>query len=282
MLRLAYNTNGFAHHRLDDALGVLADLGYQGVGLTLDVHHLDPLAAGAADVDRLARRLAALGLACTVETGARFLLDPTRKHHPSLADDERARRVGYLERAIGVAADLGAEAVAFFSGARAAGVADAEQLVRVVDAVRGLLDRARERSVTLAFEPEPGMLVGDLAGYERLRAAVGRPTAAGAPPLRLALDVGHVACTETCSIPDAIARYAADLAAVHMEDIRGRVHEHLALGEGDLDFQPILAALATSGYRGLVQVELSRSSHRAPDAAREAIAFLRAREPRAG
>ena len=37
-----YNTNGFAHHRLTDALDVLADLGYGSVALTLDYHALDP------------------------------------------------------------------------------------------------------------------------------------------------------------------------------------------------------------------------------------------------
>jgi hypothetical protein len=42
-LRLAFNTNGLAHHRLDDAIDLLADLGYDGVALTPDVQHLDPL-----------------------------------------------------------------------------------------------------------------------------------------------------------------------------------------------------------------------------------------------
>ena len=39
-LRLAYVTNGLGHHRLDDALALLADSGYDGVALTLD--HLPP------------------------------------------------------------------------------------------------------------------------------------------------------------------------------------------------------------------------------------------------
>ncbi|MCL6731961.1 sugar phosphate isomerase/epimerase, partial [Streptomyces neyagawaensis] len=74
-LAFGYGTNGLADLRLDDALALLADLGYDGVGLTLDHMHLDPLAPGlAARTRRLARRLDALGLAVTVETGARYVL----------------------------------------------------------------------------------------------------------------------------------------------------------------------------------------------------------------
>ena len=43
-LRFGYGTNGFSNHRLDDALAVIAELGYDGVALTLDHHHLDPFA----------------------------------------------------------------------------------------------------------------------------------------------------------------------------------------------------------------------------------------------
>ena len=37
-----YNTNGFAHHRLEDAINILADLGYRSIALTLDYHSLLP------------------------------------------------------------------------------------------------------------------------------------------------------------------------------------------------------------------------------------------------
>ncbi|MHC4390159.1 MAG: sugar phosphate isomerase/epimerase family protein, partial [Planctomycetota bacterium] len=62
---------------------------------------------------------------------------------------------------------------------------------------------------------------------------------------------------------------------VHIEDIRGRVHEHLLFGDGDLDIPAALAALREVGYRGLVNVELSRHSHMAVEAARRSIQVLR-------
>jgi sugar phosphate isomerase/epimerase len=75
--RFGYGTNGFVNHTLDDAVAVLADLGYAGVALTLDHHHLNPFGPGLARrTAAVAHRLSALGLTVVVETGARYLLDP--------------------------------------------------------------------------------------------------------------------------------------------------------------------------------------------------------------
>ena len=74
-LRYAYNTNGAASHRLDDAVRLIADSGYDGVALTLDHHHLDPFADGwRAEAERVAALLASLQLGSVVETGARFCM----------------------------------------------------------------------------------------------------------------------------------------------------------------------------------------------------------------
>jgi len=78
---LGYVTNGFAYHTLEDAIAILAEIGYRSVAITLDQHHLNPMDD---DWPSAAKRVKALlrdhGLRCTVETGARFLLDARRKH----------------------------------------------------------------------------------------------------------------------------------------------------------------------------------------------------------
>ena len=286
MLAFAYNTNGFAHHELVDGFDVLADLGYEGVGLSLDTHHLNPLRSSAADVARIAAELGKRKLRVAIETGARYILDPRRKHEPTLLSAEpegRARRLDFLLRCVDIAADLGAEAVAVFSGHFAQSVvphalapggalgapALADAWKRLADAVTALLDRAAARGgVAIGFEPEPGMFVDKLSRYDRLLELTG-------DRLKLTLDLGHVRCTERTSIPEAVRAYAPRIVNVHVEDVKGTQHLHLPFGEGDIDFPPALGALEAVGYRGLVQVELSRNSHDAPEQARRSLEFLK-------
>jgi sugar phosphate isomerase/epimerase len=252
-LRYAYGTNGLADLRLDEALGLLADLGYDGVGLTLDHMHLDPLAPG------LARRTAAVAralerhkLTVTVETGARYVLDARRKHHPTLLDLDPAARAARLElllTAVRVAADLGAHAVHFFSGTcTLPDDADAHTAwPRFVDGVAVLLAAARAAGVPLAVEPEPGHLLGDLAAFHRLRTTLGEPEGLG-----LTLDIGHCLVVESGAPPDCVREAAPWLRHVQIEDMRRGVHEHLPFGEGELDVPPVLAALRGAQYGGLV------------------------------
>ena len=180
-LRFAYNTNGLQSHRLGDAIDFLGEVGYHGVALTLDPCHLDPLEAGPSLIAGVGRRLRQARLACVIETGGRFLLDPRR-----------------------------------------------EEL----------------------------------------------------PELRLTLDVAHVSvCAEEGTPPEALRAEASHLTLVHLEDAPARVHEHLPLGEGDLDLPATLAALVELNFQSLVAVELSRHSHAAHELVPETLAKLKAALP---
>lgn len=290
MFRLAYNTNGLVHHRLPDALRMLAELGYEGVALTPDAGSLDPLAPAPGSVAEVRRLSEELSLSLAVETGARFLLDPRRKHRPSLLEDEpaeRRRRVDFLRRCVDLAAELGAEVVSLWAG-RAPGDARGDApgggeraeraWERLAAGVEAVLDHASGSGVAVAFEPEPGMFVERPAGYDELVARLG----AAGERLGLCLDVGHLLCTGDLPVPDVVRRYGPRLAQVHLDDVRGAVHEHLMLGEGELDLVGTLAALIEVGYAGQAAVELSRDSHRGAEAAALAMERLRAALGRRG
>ncbi|MER7892398.1 sugar phosphate isomerase/epimerase family protein [Micromonospora sp. NPDC094482] len=276
--RFGYGTNGFANHRLDDALGVIADLGYVGVALTLDHDHLDPYPPGLVRrVAAVRRRLETLGLAVVIETGARYLLDPWQKHAPTLLHDDPTRRVEFLRRAVRIGADLGAEAISFWAGVRPEPVPPRTAWDRLVAGCAAVVDAADRAGVRLGFEPEPGMLVEDIAGWRRLRAALDDPACFG-----ITLDIGHCRCLEPWPVPRCVHEVAEHLVNVQIDDMRRGVHEHLEFGEGEIDFPPVLRALDDAGYRGLVAVELPRHSHAAPAVAARSLDFLRAAARSAG
>ena len=274
-LRFAYNTNGCANHRLDDALALIADSGYAGVALTLDIHHLDPFAPDFPNQRRaVASRLRQLGLGCVVETGARFLLDPRAKHEPTLVSPQeqgRARRVEFLTRALEVAAETGADAMSFWAGVPKPGVDPVRARDWLRHGVEQVVRSAEMLGAVAALEPEPGMLVETVDDWRGLDIA----------GLRLALDTGHCLVTGEREPDAAVREFAGEIATVSIEDMRRSVHVHLPFGEGDMPIPTVLGALQDVGFSKLVCVELSRESHRADTMIPAALAYLRDCQARA-
>jgi sugar phosphate isomerase/epimerase len=277
-MRLGYNTNGLAHHRLADAIDLLAAEGYESVAITLDAGTLDPYG----DPDHLARqlvdtrdRLDRHGLACVIETGARYLLNPRMKHDPTLVDPDPERRevrAEFLRRAIDIGVILGAESVSLWSGILPDAASEGTALDRLAGALRPVLDHAEEAGMPLAFEPEPGMFIDTLERFARLDDRIGPH-----PLFGLTMDVGHVHCNEEGPIADHLRRWGERILNVHIEDMRRGVHDHLMFGEGTIEFGPVLTAFHEIGYEGGLHVELSRHSHMGVEAVRRSLVFLRSR-----
>ena len=258
---------------------MIAGLGYDGVALTLDQPHLDPFADDAvAQTSRAAKSLADHGLAVVIETGSRFVLDPWRKHEPTLVSDgDRQPRIELLTRAVRIAAELGAEAMSCWSGVLPEGVDPDDGWRRLTDGLGPVLDVAHELGVTVCFEPEPGMHVDTVDEALELRRRLGEPD-----HLRLTLDLGHLVCNEPRSPEASIALAGHLVGNVQVDDMVRDVHEHLELGSGTLDLDAVLRALLATGFDGLASVELPRHSHAAPTVAARQIAALRASLGRLG
>jgi sugar phosphate isomerase/epimerase len=171
--RLAYNTNGLAHHRVLDSLELLAELGYEGVAITPDVGQLDPYRLAKREVSEVRARAEELGLELAIETGARFVMDSARKHFPTLLEEAqmaRARRIDFLKRCIDLGCELGAGVVSIWSGQAPGGVvaedetdaahAERERMwSRLCEGLGEVLAYATEAEIQIAFEPEPGMFI---------------------------------------------------------------------------------------------------------------------------
>ena len=273
-MRIGYNTNGLAHHRLIEAIDLLADERFKSVAITLDAGALDPYDDPqllARQVTRVRDRLDCRGLARVVETGARYLLNPRLKHDPTLLDsnpDRRAIRSDFLYRSIHLARDLDAECVSLWSGKLVDAIGQDEAMDRLAAALLPVLRHAETVDMPLAFEPEPGMFIDTFDRFEQLDARLSHPL------FHLTVDIGHVHCVEEGSIASHLRRWAPRILNLHIEDMVRGVHEHLMFGAGTIDFPPVFAALHELYYERGVHVELSRHSHAAVESVRAAREFL--------
>ena len=270
-LRFAYNTNGTANHRFEDALALIADSGYEGVALTLDHHHFDPFAPLLLQrADALAAQLERLKLGLVIETGARYLLNPRRKHEPTLVSPEREgreRRVEFLSRAVQIAEACGGEAISFWAGVPRPEVSPGSAAAYLAEGLHMLLNRVGSSPVAVSLEPEPGMAVETVDDYRAWKQRF--------PGLRLALDTGHCLVSGDRDPAAAVQEFAPELGTVTVEDMRRGVHDHLPFGEGDMNIPAVLAALHEIKFTRLICVELSRDSHRAHTMVPQALAYLK-------
>jgi sugar phosphate isomerase/epimerase len=259
---------------LIEAIDVLAEIGYGSVAITLDHQALNPFSRELPQQREAVQRcLARHGMRSVIETGARYLLDSRVKHEPTLVSlraDDRRRRIEFLCRAIDLARELESDCVSLWSGVVRDGAVEEEIWSRLVGGLRLVADYASERGVALGFEPEPGMFIDTMSRYAELLGRMAEHR------LELTLDIGHLHCQREWPVTEQIEKWGAKTVNVHLEDMRAGVHEHLMFGEGELDFPAILRSLAAARYAGGVHIELSRHSHDAPRAARDAWQFLQA------
>lgn len=270
---LGYNTNGFAHHHLDDAVEIIAELGYGGVAVTPDVGNFH---RPRGDVFHWLTRLNTIRiekrLSYVWETGARFTLDRRHKHQPTLispSEAEREVRYNDLLMHVGLAFDADTEVLSFWSGRPTDDAGPSVLMTRLVEGCKRLADWASQNNVRLAFEPEPGMFIDTMDKFAELHARVNHPA------FGLTVDVGHLVCNGELPVSDHLVRWKDWLWNVHVEDMRRGVHDHLMFGEGEVDFADVFNGLRAANYQGMVSVELSRHSHDAVNTARRSIEFLR-------
>ena len=269
--RFGYGTNGFSDHTLADTLTVLHANGYRALALTLGHPHLDPFAddwreqclALRAELDRLDMKV-------VVETGARYLLDPFVKHRPTLVDVEADKRMAFLYRAIEVCEILRGDCVSLWSGVLPPDVTAEQGWDLLLQRLPKILEFAGQHGVMIGVEPEPGMLIETVSDALRLRSALGEPAGLG-----ITVDLGHCVAVEPGGVEIALQEAGDLLVNVQVDDMMPRVHEHLELGQGQLDLVLALKTLAQINYRGVAAVELPRHSHDAPGLAERSMNAMR-------
>ena len=255
LAQLAFSTNAFKATTYDDAAATIAEIGYAGVEVMADQPHFTPVDLTGSDRRRLAKVLRDHGLRCSnVNAFTGFFAGDT--YQPTWLDEGEARRlrVRHTLASIELAAELGAPTVSLQPGGPTIGrgLERDEALGRYADGLHEVLPAAQRLGVTLAVEPEPGLLIESAAEYDAFK----RRHFLGEKLVRMNCDLGHLFCVG--EDPAAVIRREPnEIAHVHLEDIAAsRVHQHLVPGDGAIDFPAVFTALDEVGYEGWVTTEL--------------------------
>jgi sugar phosphate isomerase/epimerase len=269
-MKFAFSSNAFRRYTLIETIQILSTLGYQGIEIMADVPHAYPTHLTDGDIRDIGKALDDHGLEISNMNAFMHHADGDT-YHPSWIEPEaglRAKRVDYTLRCLDLAAKLGAQTLSTEPGGPLLGMHPAEGLRLFLEGLRAVEKRARENSVRILIEPEPGLLIENSTQFATLFRELD-PDVFG-----LNCDIGHFFC-----VGEDPVRIITDLKHFihhfHLEDIASsREHYHLMLGEGAIDLPQVLQAILEMGYAGFVTVELYTYEEQAREVARKAYEYL--------
>jgi protein FrlC len=261
---LCYSTLGLPEWPIEDLCQLLRQFGYSGIEIALTPAHIErrgdePYWTAA----RTAAERAELEITCLHLGNPRLYGDPQA---PRLLHRDPARRgaqVGLAAAAFEIASRVGCPMIAAASGAMEPAMSEPEAWDMLLASIEMMLASLPAGcQFLIEHEPEHFIRTTDqiLELFRRTGGKVG-----------CNLDVGHLEVAGE-PIGGSIERLGGVIRNVHLEDIRGRRHQHLMPGEGEIDFDRARSALAKIGYKGPLTADLY------PYANAPIQALIRARE----
>ena len=169
----------------------------------------------------------------------RFASDHTWDDQPQLA-----------ERAFEIARRTGAKIVRVFSCWRV--VRPAEVFERVVDSLQDLADKAEKHGLIIGLENEPSCNIATAQETASILAAIDHTN------LQLVWDPANAYIAGENPFPSGYKMLNTDrVAHVHAKDCTLEDHKPVwePLGQGDLDWQGQIDALAEDGYKGFIHLD---------------------------
>ena len=245
-MKLGYSTWGMPTIPIDTSIPHLAQLGFDGIELTVLPGYTTELSTLDSDKrSQIASLLAKHDLR----------LQAIAAHSSLLTDEEaHAQNMQRLKGAVDLAVDLAQEAglpvVNTISGGKPEQWEELKALL--VERTHELVEYAQSRDVTIAMQP-------------RIRTMIDTPEKmlevldlVGSPHLKVNFDISH-SVVVGMPIEYAVAALAPHSVHTHVQDYRAGDpdFEFLIPGEGDFDYTTYLKAMEKHGYNGFITVELS-------------------------
>lgn len=246
-MKLGYSTWGMPTVPIDTAVSHIAELGFDGIELTIIQRFTTELSTlDTAERKRIATMLKQHGLALPAIAAHSNLMDVHTESH----EKNMWRLKGGVDLAVDLAQGDELPAVNTTTG----GKPDEWETKKdfLVERVGELVDYAASRGVIIAMEPHIGAIIDTPAKVLELLEII------DSPYLKVNYDISHFDIVGM-STEESVSALAAVSVHTHVKDQRGIApdFEFLIPGEGTFDYVDYLKLMQEHGYVGFITAEVS-------------------------
>lgn len=253
-MKLAYSTNAFKRYSLNEAIRMIAEIGYEGIEVLCDFPHAYPPIFQDKEIDSFKNQIAKFRLDIS-NLNAFTLYSISDVYHPSWIEDDKVSReirITHTINCIKLAKKIGAKNISTEPGGplieRNTNMKHLEKLF--MEGLYHVVPIAEQENIKILIEPEPNLLLENSDQFLNFIKNFGTDN------VRLNFDIGHFYCVGE-DPTEIIYKLSEYIEHFHLADIASnRIHNHLIPGEGSINFRSVFKAIEAIGYKGFVTVEL--------------------------
>ena len=267
---LGYSTNAFVRFSVLEAVEKIGRLGFRGVEIMCDRPHLYPPDYGEENLTRLKTVIDDQGLKVTnLNSFTLFAVGDT--YLPSWIEPQEERReirIQHTLECLKVADFFGCNNISVPPGGPVGEISRERAMTLFHRGLEMVAPLAQELGIKILVEPEPDLLMENTREFKEFIVDV------KSPAIGVNFDIGHFFCAgEDPRV--AFEELFEWIGHVHLEDIApDRVHNHLILGQGAIQFTEIFQTMLRLGYQGDVSLELYPYVDAPEEAGRESLEYL--------
>lgn len=253
-MKLAYSTNAFKRYSLNEAIRMIAEIGYEGIELLCDTPHAYPPTFQDKEIYSFKNQIAKFRLDIS-NLNAFTLYSISDVYHPSWIEDDKASRelrIIHTINCIKLAKKIGVKNLSTEPGGP---ISESKTNIKYLEnlfmeGLNRVVPIAEQENIIILIEPEPNLLLENSNQFLNFIENLSTDN------VRLNFDIGHFYCVGE-DPTDLIYKLSEYIEHFHLADIASnRIHNHLIPGEGSINFRSVFKAIEAIGYKGFVTVEL--------------------------
>lgn len=247
-MKLCLSSLAYLHCPIETAIERTSKLGFEAIEIMANRPHMLPGDYSDKEVAKITSLLKSFNLKVPAITSA----NGTPQWHFTHPNKRvRSAAVKHVKQCVDLASQLKAPIVELVSGSPLMDGTEQDSWEWFVDELGDCADYAKRHRKILGLEPEPGMVISSTNQADKMIREIGSNN------VRLLIDIGHLNVTKE-DTANSIVKMKDILVHIHIHDNDSTEDQHLPLGEGNINFKPIIESLRKVGYSGYISAEIKQ------------------------